>query len=122
MIAQREPQGLEDILTTRFYIFKKSSWVALKYTVYVDDNFHLNEEEARYKLGEFDSCEAAVNACMKIVDDFMRQGYREGLTFEDMWEGYMMFGEDPFIESDDPECKFSAWSYAKERCRELTGS
>ena len=59
---------------------------------------------------------------MKIVDDFMRQGYREGLTFKDMWEGYMMFGEDPFIESDDPECKFSAWSYAKERYRELTGS
>ncbi len=58
---------------------------------------------------------------MKIVDDFMRQGYLEGLTFKDMWEGYMMFGEDPFIESDDPECKFSAWSYAKERCRGLTG-
>ncbi|MCX6649854.1 MAG: hypothetical protein NTV61_10795 [Candidatus Bathyarchaeota archaeon] len=59
---------------------------------------------------------------MKIVDDFMRQGYREGVTFNDMWEGYMLFGEDPFIESDDPKCNFSAWTYAKERCRELTNS
>jgi hypothetical protein len=47
---------------------------------------------------------------MKIVDDFMRQGYREGVTFRDMWEGYMLYGEDPFIESDDPNCKFSAWT------------
>jgi hypothetical protein len=59
---------------------------------------------------------------MKIVDDFMRQGYREGVTFRDMWEGYMLYGEDPFIESDDPNCKFSAWTYAKDRCRELTES
>jgi hypothetical protein len=58
---------------------------------------------------------------MKIVDDFMRQGYREGVTFKEMWEGYMLFGEDPFIESEDAKCNFSAWTYAKERCRELTG-
>ena len=93
----------------------------MKYAVYVDDNFHIGEEGERYKLDEYDSCQAAVDACMKIVDDFMRQRYREGISFKEMWEGYMMFGEDPFIESDDSNCKFSAWTYAKQRCRELTG-
>lgn len=31
----------------------------------------------------------------------------------------MMFGEDPFIQGGDPECRFSAWSYTKQRCLEL---
>ena len=91
-----------------------------KYIVFVDDNFHIGEEEERYKLDEYDNCQAAVEACMKIVDDFMRKGYREGIGFKEMWEGYMMFGEDPFIVTDDPKCKFSAWTYAKQRCKELT--
>jgi hypothetical protein len=92
----------------------------MKYIVFVDDNFHIGEEEERYMLNEYDNCQAAVEACMKIVDDFMRQGYREGIGFKEMWEGYMMFGEDPFIVTYDPKCKFSAWTYAKQRCRELT--
>jgi hypothetical protein len=37
----------------------------------------------------------------------------------EMYKQYTMFGEDPWISSDDPDCKFSAWDYAKERCREL---
>jgi hypothetical protein len=52
----------------------------------------------------------------------MRQGYREEISFKELWEGYMMFGEDPFIVSDDINCRFSAWTYAKQRCRELTGT
>jgi len=92
---------------------------AVKYIVYVDDNFHLGEEEERYMLGEFDSCEEAVDACKKIVDEFMNLGYSEGMSFKELWEGYMMFGEDPFIQGGDPNCRFSAWTYAKQRCIEL---
>ena len=91
----------------------------MKYTVFVDDNFHMGEEEERYKLGEYDSCQEAVDACKEIVDEFINKGYSEGMSFKELWEGYMMFGEDPFIQSDDPICKFSAWNYAKQRCIEL---
>ena len=91
----------------------------MKYTVFVDDNFHNGAEEERYLLGEYESCQDAITVCKKIVDDFMSKGYRNGMSFKEMWEGYMMFGEDPFIESKDPECTFSAWSYVKQRCVEL---
>lgn len=30
-----------------------------------------------------------------------------------------IFGNDPFIRSVGPNCKFSAWGYAKKRCREI---
>jgi hypothetical protein len=91
----------------------------MKYTIFVDDNFHNGAEEERYLLGEYESYQEAVAVCKKIVDDFMSKGYRNGMSFKELWEGYMMFGEDPFIESKDPECTFSAWSYAKQRCVEL---
>lgn len=39
----------------------------MKYTVFVDDNFHYGEEEERYKLDEFDTCEETVAACKKLL-------------------------------------------------------
>lgn len=85
----------------------------------MDDNFHFLDENERYKLGEFDTCEEAISACKKIVDDFLEKAYKKGMSFKELYEGYTGFGEDPFIQSDDEKCFFSAWSYAKKRCTEL---
>jgi hypothetical protein len=89
-----------------------------KYTVYVDDNYHYMDESERYKLGEFDDCAAAIAACKKVVDESLQHcSGGEG----DVLATYCMFGDDPFIVSDDPDCKFSARDYARERVRELAG-
>ena len=72
-----------------------------KYEVYVDDNFHYMDESERYKLGDFETCEEAVAACKKIVDEFLEQGYEKGMSFKELYEGYIGFGEDPFIVSGD---------------------
>jgi len=77
------------------------------------------DESERYKLGEFDTCEEAVSACKKIVDEFLEKGYKKGMTFKELYEGYTMFGEDPFVYTKDKTCFFSAWSYAKKRSAEL---
>jgi hypothetical protein len=90
-----------------------------KYEVFVDDNFHFMDESERYKLGEFKTCEEAVAACMKIVDGFLEKGFKKGMSFKELYEGYLGFGEDPFIISDDKTCFFSAWNYAKKRSTEL---
>lgn len=87
-----------------------------KYTVYVDDNFHYMDESERYKLGEFDDCAAAIAACKQIVDECLLHNCGNG---EDLYVTYLMFGEDPFIRTDDPNCKFSARDYARERVRVL---
>lgn len=89
-----------------------------KYTVYVDDNFHYMDESERYRLGEFDDCAAAIAACKQIVDEFLLPNCGKS---EDLFASYTMFGEDPYILTDDPNCKFSAWGYARERVRELAG-
>jgi len=99
----------------------KKNTQSRKYEVYVDDNFHYMDESERYKLGEFETCEEAVAACKKIVDEFLEQGYTKGVSFKELYEGYIGFGEDPLIISGDKTCFFSAWDYAKQRCRELCG-
>ena len=88
------------------------------YTVYVDDNFHYMDESERYKLGHFNDCRSAVAACQSIVDEFLAK-IDPNCTPGGMYKHYTMFGEDPWISSEDPGCKFSAWSYASQRCHEL---
>jgi hypothetical protein len=88
------------------------------YTVFVDDNFHYMDESERYKQGEFTDCASAVAACKKIVDEFLATcGFNR--TEADLYLQYVTFGEDPWISSDDSECKFSGWNYARERAKAL---
>jgi hypothetical protein len=90
------------------------------WTVYVDDNFHYMDEDERYCLGTFNSLDEAVAACRKIVDQFLQDNSAE--TAEELYQSYVMFGEDPWIAgqhsgSDVPA--FSARKYAQERCKKL---
>lgn len=92
-----------------------------RYTVFVDDNFHHMDEEHRYKLGEFEDCESAIAACVRIVDDFLLANYQAGVaSAEALYQQYVSFGEDPFI-VPSADCPFSAWEYAKKRCAEICG-
>ncbi len=91
------------------------------YSVYVDDNFHYMDKSERYKLGTFETCEEAVIACMKIVDEFLLAGYGEGKNHKQLIEEYLFFGDDPFIVSGDKKCFFSARDYASKRCNEIFG-
>ncbi len=100
---------------------RKKNIRSKKYEVYVDDNFHYMDENERYRLGAFETCEEAMAACRKIVDEFLEKGYKKGMSFKELYEGYIGFGEDPFIISDDKACFFSAWGYAKRRSAELCG-
>ena len=88
------------------------------YTVFVDDNFHYMDESERYKLGDFEDCASAVAACKQIVDEFL-SGCDLNCTPAELNHQYVTFGEDPWISTSDPDCKFSAWDYARSRCQEL---
>jgi hypothetical protein len=92
------------------------------YRVLVDDNFHYQDESERYSLGTFATCAEATAACRRIVDEFLLDQYKPGMDATDLCRLYTGFGEDPFIVSDDPACRFSAWTYARTRCDEICGS
>jgi hypothetical protein len=88
------------------------------YIVYVNDNFHYMDDSERYKLGEFDDCPSALAACKRIVDEFLEK--TASVSADDLFGQYTTFGEDPWVLSSDADCKFSAWTYARERCQVLS--
>lgn len=92
------------------------------YKVLVDDNYHHLDESRRYELGEFLTWEAAVAASKQIVDELLISSYRPGMTAKELYEGYVGYGENPFIilgTATDESHRFSAWSYAEQRCIQL---
>ena len=92
----------------------------MPYSVLVDDNFHYMDEAERYKLGEFETVEAALAAARALVDDDLTSRYQPGMSAAELYQLYTSFGLDPFIVGDDaPACRFSAWDYARQRCQEL---
>lgn len=92
------------------------------YQVFVDDNFHYMDEDERYKHGDFATYEDALNACKTIVDEYLQASYKDGVTAEQLFDEYVMFGEDPFIVGEPAPFPFSAREYAKKRCAEICGA
>jgi hypothetical protein len=88
----------------------------MQYRVAVDDNFDFMDEDARDEGVTYETAEGALAAAQLIVNKSLRNLYATGFTPEQLLDAYMDFGDDPFIVSDDPTCKFSAWDYAATRC------
>jgi hypothetical protein len=94
-----------------------------RYKVLVDDNFHYMAENERCEHGVFSTAEEAVASCKRIVDDDLENQFKQGMTADELYEAYVMFGEDPFVVALNPadeRIDFSAWQYAKERRQAVT--
>ena len=89
-----------------------------EYSVRVDDG--------RYGLGDFQSCEEAVQCCRRQVDELLRkeiatrraQGVDPGGAVDRLFARGGVC-DTPFIISTDKSCRFSAYDYASQRWREL---
>jgi hypothetical protein len=95
-----------------------------RYRVWVDDNFHYQDPSERRDAGTYETLEEALAACRVIVDGSLADEHQPGITAEKLYDRYTSFGCDPHIEvldGTDKGATFSAWDYAKERCRALCG-
>lgn len=93
---------------------------ALPYVVYIDDNFHYMDEDERSEYGRFATYEEAEAACRRVVDRSLEELRQPGMGADELFALYAGFGEDPFVQSPDPQRRFSARDYARVRCVELT--
>jgi hypothetical protein len=93
------------------------------YVVMVDDNFHYMDEAARLRHGAFMTAEDAVRACRTLVDQWLAHNHKPGMTALELYELYVMFGEDPYViaPSGAAEVEFSARGYARERAGLVCG-
>ena len=82
----------------------------MNYTVFVDDNFHYQDESERYCAGRFATADEALAKCKEIVRESVESCREPGMTAEEIYKNYVSFGDDPFIMG----VEFSAWGYAKQ--------
>jgi hypothetical protein len=95
----------------------------MSYRVMVDENSHYQDPESRWTLGTFDTADAALAACRRMVDEDLVNLRRPGMTADALLAGYRALGDDPFVVSigGAATVEFSAWGYAEERCRAICG-
>ena len=91
------------------------------FTVWVDDNFHYQDESERYKLGTFATLEAAIAASKRIVAEYLTSAYKPAMSAKELYESYVAFGDDPWIEGHSPKA-FSAWTYAEALAAAMTAA
>ena len=95
------------------------------YRVLINDNAHYMDESERADHGVFCDADGAIAACKEIVDDELNTMWKPGTTAKELYELYVAFWPDPFVMSlnpNDPGAEFSAWTYAKKRCKDLVSS
>lgn len=92
--------------------------LATKYEVIVACNFHYMDTSEHYVAGEFENVEDALRLARKIVEQSLPE-YQHGMNADEMFDSYKAFGEDPFIAPRPDTARFSAWDYAKQRCKEI---
>ena len=87
-------------------------------TMYIDSNAHYQDTEYRSGPRVFATLDAALAEARRIVDDCLIELCDRDMTARELFERYMMFGDDPWIVPDDDgsTVPFSAWSYAESRC------
>jgi hypothetical protein len=87
--------------------------------LYVADNSHRMDESRVYKKGPYPTFDAAVAEAKVIVDQFLKGGYKPGMTAEELYAQYTTFGDEPAIVGPGfKDIAFSAWDYAKQQCAE----
>ena len=94
----------------------------MSFTVRVRENAHYMDESEGYTLGPFPTYEAAEAKCRAIVDEFLTASAKPGKAADALFSLYTTFGEDPSVVGNAPPGgAFSAWDYARRRCREICG-
>lgn len=90
------------------------------YKVRVEENAHTRDGASGWLLGEYTEPDIALSAAKRVIDEDLALFHQPGMTAEDLYRLYTLFGHDAYILTDDPDSQFSGWDYARQRCRELT--
>jgi hypothetical protein len=95
----------------------------MPFTVRIRENSHYSDASEAYGHGSFAASAEADAAGRKTVDEYLASAIKRGMSAEELFRRCAMFGEDPTIDASGPDgAQFSAWDYARTRCRELCRS
>jgi hypothetical protein len=91
---------------------------SMTHKVMVDANTRAADKDERYLHGEFETLDAAIEACKVIIDDFLARRYQPGMSADSLYDLYKSASPHPWIVRA-AGVPFSSWIYAKQRCAEI---
>lgn len=94
---------------------------ATNFSVYVADNFHYMDESETYVKRGYATWQEALAEARRIVIESVRHQYQPGMTADELYERYTLFGDDPAVLPTPAGMNFSAWGFAREQCEAMTG-
>ena len=103
------------------FLKRRTAETIKPFAVFIDDNFDYMATSARSKHREYETYEAAVAACKAIVDASLAEQYARGMRADELYQRYVMFGDDPWVTPAPEGERFSAWDYAKQQCTKRAG-
>lgn len=104
--------------TTEFEISSRESRAprkGQKYAVHIAENSDYQDGRSPSPRGDYSSYTEAVRAAKEFVDRSLTELHEKGMSAEDLYQSYTLYGDDSHVVPDDGDPSFSAWSYAKER-------
>jgi hypothetical protein len=84
----------------------------LTWVVKVTDNYEFQGYE--YFDSQFDSRQQALDQCRAIVDDFLEESYKPGMTAKELYDFFTFCGEHSFVVGIST-LEFYSWDYAWEQ-------
>ena len=90
------------------------------FQIFIADNWNYHES-SRVPVASFDTLAEAIAECQSRVDADLRGLRTPDMDPRALFDTYTTYGEDPWIlgeKLNDP-VPFSAWDYARERCKEI---
>jgi len=92
----------------------------MSYEVYCLDNFHIPSDSSKnYTWGRYETYEEAFKVAKYIVDLCLMESYGPGMTGEELYSRFMMFGDTPMIMGPGGDRGFAGEVYARQRAIEI---
>lgn len=90
----------------------------------VDAMLGASGENGVRHIGKFETLEPAVDAARRVVDEILKERFRDGMSPRELYAAYEAASVSPYVFQDHDENTFNVRSfnhqeYAKQRCAQI---
>ncbi len=90
------------------------------FSVDVYSDFRKSKPGPWVRIGEFDKLDDAINACKKVVDDFLQSPINAFIEPERLETAFLSYGDVPAINGAENLPSFDIYAFLAMRCREVS--
>lgn len=90
------------------------------FSVDVYSDFRRSKQSPWVRIGEFDNLDDAIEACKKVVDDFLQSPINAFLGSERLRTAFFSYGDVPVINGVENLRSFDIYEYLAKRCGEVS--